>query len=244
MEFRKYPEVSPNESGHNWEALSNPNPGRLVLASREQLITATGGRSDRSLNRGYSILLNGDIRTRVYDPSKPKGDPRFTIYTAISGSGRFHVASNGAQTEDFVMGLNQGETFDEIQERWEHEGPEADNTPRITAALDTDEGLIFMGIVKPKLDNPERSIRESYCYNLNPDYGVYFTTYNGKGGTSSFEGEPRLVYVGERAVTTVNGVALHFDKNTIAAIAGRDVHPWTKEINQVRREGLMRWNNP
>jgi len=130
----------------NFKALSAPYIGRIVIVGLSddgrywRLFTGMGGRSAGSNNRYYRLLpdLNGHgdyVKTEVHDPALQKGDPSTTLYIAHRSRKGWHVASNGEQTEGLSIALALGASFEEAQRLYLNEGPQADFTARISAAV-------------------------------------------------------------------------------------------------------------
>lgn len=194
----------------NLESLSAPYIGRIVVVGLSEdgkwwrLFTGMGGRSAGSNNRYYRQLadLNGHgdyVKTEVNDPALQKGDPSTTLYIAHRSRRGWHVASNGEQTEGISIALALGVSFEQAQRLYLNEGPSADYTARISAAVKVGEDFAIMGRI---VRNPQcfaESIYNSYYIGsgyelgLNPGEAYFITTYDGRGGTDADYLPPRKI---------------------------------------------------
>jgi hypothetical protein len=144
--------MAPEHARANLVALGdNTYPGRVVIAGTAAqspltnpahiLITAIGGRSERSRNRRYVRKPDSSIWTDFVAPSND--DPTLVIYSAMDHHGKVDgttsfVASNGDQTESILNLMYYNDTGHESAlKRFQYEPDKPNYTPRISASLQT-----------------------------------------------------------------------------------------------------------
>ncbi|NLW50428.1 MAG: inosine monophosphate cyclohydrolase [Candidatus Brocadiaceae bacterium] len=190
----------------NLKALSkNAYPGRGIVmgltpdAARFVQVYWIMGRSENSRNRVF--VRDGDVvRTAPYDASKVK-DPSLIIYNVARPLGRKHIVSNGDQTDTIFDTLRGGGTFEEALFTRTFE-PDAPNyTARISGLTDLDDPqqAYKLSVIKAPGGNPAHCTRQFFSYEGGiAGYGHCVTTYAGDGSPlPAFEGEPRLLPIGE-----------------------------------------------
>ncbi len=156
------------------------------------------GRSQNSRNRVFVEDGEG-IRTEAFDASKLE-DPSLIIYAPVRVLDNLTIVTNGDQTDTIYEKMSEGKTFEESLRGREFE-PDAPNyTPRISAALDVQNGeySYMMSILKSADGNPASCRRYTFSYS-NPiaGQGHFIHTYMGDGNPlPSFCGEPEEVEVG------------------------------------------------
>ena len=92
------------------------------------------------------VLEDEALRTQAADPSQMK-DPSLIIYYAMRRLDQLYIVTNGAQTDAIHTARAQGQSFVDALNPWSHE-PDAPNfTPRISAALEADLGIIWMSVI-------------------------------------------------------------------------------------------------
>ena len=192
-----------DEAARNLEFLrANPYPGRGLVVGR----TAAGllaqvywvmGRSENSRNR-ILVRSGTDVRTAPFDPGRMT-DPSLVIYRALAeAAGRWHVVSNGDQTDTVAAALEAGGSFEEALRGRTFE-PDAPNyTPRIAGLFASGPGAedgYALAILKAPGNDPGQTARQFFRYAPGrPGVGHGVTTY-GRGGDPlpPFSGEPLLL---------------------------------------------------
>lgn len=187
----------------NFFALSKkPYPGRIMIVGitpdnkNAAVIYAIMGRSDGSRSRYFTCSQKSkNVRVLPLDPENltPK-EKSLMIYPAImddykSGFKYTTVAvSNGRHTKHV---LEQGVSNLLYLPSYKYE-PDSSHTPRIFAQFLVGQGRmreLTMGILKKSPLNEECDVN-LFALNPHPGFGYCIHTYNGEGGTKSFEGEP------------------------------------------------------
>lgn len=180
----------------------NEYPGRGIVlgvtAKGEKLVQIYWimGRSKNSRNRVF-VQENDFVRTKAYDESKVK-DPSLIIYYPLKVIGKYHIISNGDQTDTVYDYLHAGARFEEALMSREFE-PDAPNfTPRITGIMELDGKNIYsLSILKSQEGNPDKCVRNFFHFEK-PIYGAghCIHTYESDGDPlPSFNGEPYLMPV-------------------------------------------------
>ena len=157
------------------------------------------GRSENSRNRIF--VTDGDgIRTQAFDPSKMK-DPSLIIYAPVRVPDEARtVVTNGDQTDTIFEGLSEGRSFEDSLRTREFE-PDAPNyTPRISGLVTVSDGDVCcqLSILKSAGGDPAQCRRYFFDYTpARAGEGYFLSTYEHDGDPlPSFEGEPRIVAVG------------------------------------------------
>jgi hypothetical protein len=149
------------------------------------------GRSENSRNRIF-VEENGFVRTKAFDESKLT-DPSLIIYYPLKAFGKYHIISNGDQTDTVYDYLKTGVSFEEALSTREFE-PDAPNyTPRITGMMELGGKHAYaLSILKTLDNNPETCVRYFYNYEKPINgFGHCIHTYAGDGEVlPSFTGEP------------------------------------------------------
>lgn len=189
---------------------SNPYPGRGILigksADGKNAVIAyfIMGRSENSRNRIF--VEEGDgIRTQAFDESKLE-DPSLIIYAPVRVLGNKTIVTNGDQTDTIYNLMNQQMTFEQSLRTREFE-PDAPNyTPRISGIVKTEDNdfNFAMSILKSANGDPSSCQRYTFSYS-NPinGQGRFIHTYKcNENPLPSFEGEPKLVEIGNDDIDT------------------------------------------
>ena len=189
---------------------SNPYPGRGILigksADGKNAVIAyfIMGRSENSRNRIF--VEEGDgIRTQAFDESKLE-DPSLIIYAPVRVLGNKTIVTNGDQTDTIYNLMNQQMTFEQSLTTREFE-PDAPNyTPRISGIVKTEDNdfNFAMSILKSANGDPSSCQRYTFSYS-NPinGQGRFIHTYKcNENPLPSFEGEPKLVEIGNDDIDT------------------------------------------
>ncbi len=189
----------------NTELSGNAYPGRGIVLGRSQdgacavVAYFIMGRSENSRNRIFVEEGEG-IRTQAFDPSKLT-DPSLIIYAPVRVLGDMTIVTNGDQTDTVYEGLERQLTFEQsLRSRtFEPDGP--NYTPRISGILQVKEGncAYALSILKSADGNPDSCSRYLFSYeNPRAGQGRFIHTYLCDGEPlPSFEGEPKLVEIGE-----------------------------------------------
>ncbi|MEF2920388.1 MAG: IMP cyclohydrolase, partial [Acutalibacteraceae bacterium] len=192
------------------ELTSNPYPGRGILigksADGKNAVIAyfIMGRSENSRNRIFVEEGEG-IRTQAFDESKLE-DPSLIIYAPVRVLGNKTIVTNGDQTDTIYNLMNQQMTFEQSLRTREFE-PDAPNyTPRISGIVKNgDNDFNFaMSILKSANGDPSSCQRYTFSYS-NPinGQGRFIHTYKcNENPLPSFEGEPKLVEIGNDDIDT------------------------------------------
>lgn len=222
----------------------NPYPGRgIVLGMNQAADMAVQvywlmGRSEGSRNR---ILVedNDTVRTELFDKSVDI-DTSLIIYNAMRKhipKGKYHIVSNGDQTDTVVKGIHQWDTVEDSLSTRMYE-PDAPNyTPRITGytflhgseTKDADYGL---SIIR-KAEDSEEAIRDNYRGPLNEasaGLGFCVHTYLGDGDPlPSFDKAPYIVPVAETIDETAEMYWDHLDRDNRVALVVKGIKLATNE---------------
>lgn len=192
------------------ELTSNPYPGRGILigksADGKNAVIAyfIMGRSENSRNRIFVEEGEG-IRTQAFDESKLE-DPSLIIYAPVRVLGNKTIVTNGDQTDTIYNLMNQQMTFEQSLRTREFE-PDAPNyTPRISGIVKNEDNdfNFAMSILKSANGDPSSCQRYTFSYS-NPinGQGRFIHTYKcNENPLPSFEGEPKLVEIGNDDIDT------------------------------------------
>lgn len=187
------------------ELKGNSYPGRGIIIGKspngKHAVTAyfIMGRSVNSRNRIF-VEDGMGIRTQAFDPSR-LSDPSLIIYAPVRVLGNKTIVTNGDQTDTIYELMDRQQTFEQALRTREFE-PDAPNyTPRISGILHVENGTYnyAMSILKSSNGSPEGCDRYTFAYeNPAAGEGRFIHTYQGDGNPlPSFEGEPKLVEVGD-----------------------------------------------
>ncbi len=187
------------------ELKSNSYPGRGIVIGKspngKYAVTAyfIMGRSENSRNRIF-VEEGSGIRTQAFDPSK-LCDPSLIIYAPVRVLGNKTIVTNGDQTDTIYELMDKQQTFEQALRTREFE-PDAPNyTPRISGIMHVENGSYnyAMSILKSNNGRPDSCHRYTFAYeNPAAGEGHFIHTYQGDGNPlPSFEGEPKLVEVGD-----------------------------------------------
>ena len=192
------------------ELSSNPYPGRGILLGKSKdgknavIAYFIMGRSENSRNRVF--VEEGDgIRTQAFDESKLE-DPSLIIYAPVRVLGNKTIVTNGDQTDTIYELMNQQMTFEQSLRTREFE-PDAPNyTPRISGIVKAEKDTFnyALSILKSANGNPNSCQRYTFTYEkpLNGE-GRFIHTYKcNENPLPSFEGEPKLVEIGNDDIDT------------------------------------------
>ncbi len=189
---------------------SNVYPGRGILLGRSAdgknavIAYFIMGRSENSRNRVF--VEDGDgIRTQAFDESKLE-DPSLIIYAPVRVLGNKTIVTNGDQTDTVYELMNQQQTFEQALRTREFE-PDAPNyTPRISGIVKVTDGEMnyALSILKSADGNPDCCQRYTFSYDAPlAGLGRFIHTYMTDGNPlPSFEGEPKLVEIGNDDIDT------------------------------------------
>ncbi len=187
------------------ELSGNAYPGRGIVigksADGRHAVTAyfIMGRSSNSRNRVFVTEGEG-IQTQAYDPSKLE-DPSLIIYAPVRVLGHDTIVTNGDQTDTVYEGLRKGLTFEQSLRAREFEPDGPNYTPRISGLLHVEGGKYdySLSILKSAQGNPGSCNRFTYTYDRPlAGEGHFIHTYMHDGTPlPSFEGEPKLVEIGD-----------------------------------------------
>lgn len=179
---------------------NNSYPGRgIVLGLSEDgtklfQIYWIMGRSENSRNRVF-IEENGFVRTQAYDESKLI-DPSLIIYYPLKSIGKYHIISNGDQTDTVFDYLSSGKTFESALMTRSFEPDSPNYTPRITGIMELGgKNAYSLAILKTQDGQPNTCVRNFYNYEK-PIKGIghCIHTYECDGEVlPSFMGEPYLM---------------------------------------------------
>lgn len=192
-----------NIARENSEKLKkNSYPGRGIVlglnSDGDKLIQIYWimGRSENSRNRIF-VEEDGFVRTTAFDESKLE-DPSLIIYYPLKTIGKYHIISNGDQTDTVYDVLKENKTFEEALMNRTFE-PDAPNyTPRITGLMELGgQNAYSLSILKTQDGNPDTCIRNFYNYEKAvPSIGHCIHTYEKDGEVlPSFSGEPYIMPV-------------------------------------------------
>lgn len=178
----------------------NPYPGRgIVLGISEDCeklfqIYWIMGRSENSRNRIF-VEEKGFVRTKAYDESKLT-DPSLIIYYPLKSIEKYHIISNGDQTDTVYDYLKSGKSFEDALMTRTFE-PDAPNfTPRITGLMELcGKNAYSLAILKTQNGDSNTCIRSFFNYEKPiPGLGHCIHTYKEDGKIlPSFCSEPYLM---------------------------------------------------
>jgi IMP cyclohydrolase len=184
----------------------NSYPGRGivlgVIPSGEKFIQIYWimGRSENSRNRIF-VEENGFVRTKAYDESKLK-DPSLIIYYPLKVFNRYHIISNGDQTDTVYDALKSGAGFEAGLMTREFE-PDAPNfTPRITGLIELGGKNAYSLAILKSLEGYNGSCVRNFFHVEKPVPGIghCIHTYEKDGEPlPSFKGEPYVMPIPESA---------------------------------------------
>lgn len=194
------------------ELQGNAYPGRGIIMGRSadgtKAVTAyfIMGRSVNSRNRVFVEDGEG-IRTQAHDPSK-LSDPSLIIYAPVRVLDEKTIVTNGDQTDTVYDLMKEGRTFEQALRTREFEPDGPNYTPRISGVMYVQNGTYNyeMSILKSNNGNPEECNRYTFSYD-NPvaGEGHFIHTYRCDGNPlPSFEGEPKLISIGNDIGTFAN----------------------------------------
>ncbi len=185
--------------------MSNDYPGRGIVIGRTPGGTHAVaayfimGRSENSRNRIFVTEGEG-IRTQAFDPAK-LSDPSLVIYAPVRVLGNKTIVTNGDQTDTIYEGMDRQQTFEQTLRTREFEPDGPNYTPRISGILHLEGGNFnyAMSILKSSNGSPEGCCRYTFAYeHPAAGEGHLIHTYQHDGNPlPSFEGEPKLVAIGE-----------------------------------------------
>ena len=192
------------------DLMSNVYPGRGILLGKSSdgknavIAYFIMGRSENSRNRVFVEDGNG-IRTQAFDESKLE-DPSLIIYAPVRVLGNKTIVTNGDQTDTVYDLMNQQQTFEQALRTREFE-PDAPNyTPRISGVVKVTDGVMnyALSILKSADGNPDCCQRYTFSYDAPlAGLGRFIHTYMTDGNPlPSFEGEPKLVEIGNDDIDT------------------------------------------
>jgi len=158
------------------------------------------GRSENSRNRIF-IEENGFVRTKAYDESKLK-DPSLIIYYPVKSIGKYHIVSNGDQTDTVFDYISSGKSFEAALMTRSFEPDSPNYTPRITGIIEFGgRNAYTLSILKTQEGDPNTCVRNFYYYEKPiKGLGHCIHTYECDGEIlPSFRGEPYLMPVQDSA---------------------------------------------
>lgn len=179
---------------------SNPYPGRGIVLGISDNCTKLFqiywimGRSENSRNRVF-VEENGSVRTKAYDESKLT-DPSLIIYYPLKSFNKYHIISNGDQTDTVYDYIKSGKSFEDALMTRTFEPDEPNFTPRITGIMELDgKNAYSIAILKTQNGSPDTCIRNFFNYQKPiPGLGHCIHTYEQDGRIlPSFYGEPYLM---------------------------------------------------
>ena len=190
------------------------------------------------------------VRTVVHDLSKPHGDAAATLYIAhrqrITDEPElaWSTAGNGEQVEGISVALAVGASFDSGQWLYKNEGPKNAYTARITTAVQPAGNIAYIGAIRSdKYGDPNNSTHRTYRYNIegrkswesndgtiSPGEGFYITTYNGEGGTDTYDGDPMRILMPGKLDDMLDELWAAADPNTKVGLAGKEINSKTGEV--------------
>ncbi len=189
---------------------SNVYPGRGIFlgksANGKNAVIAyfIMGRSENSRNRIFVEEGEG-IRTQAFDESKLE-DPSLIIYAPVRVLKDTTIVTNGDQTDTIYDLMGKGKTFEQALTAREFEPDDPNYTPRISGIVNIVNGKMdyALSILKSANGNPDCCERHTFTYD-NPiaGNGHFIHTYMTDGNPlPSFEGEPKLVEIGNDDINT------------------------------------------
>ena len=227
------------------ELKENNYPGRGIVIGKTKdgkkaaIAYFIMGRSENSRNRVFVEEGEG-IRTQAFEPSK-LSDPSLIIYAPVRVLGNKTIVTNGDQTDTIYELMDKQQTFEQALRTRMFE-PDAPNyTPRISGILHIENGNYnyAMSIIKSNDGDPASCSRYTFAYeNPAAGEGHFIHTYMGDGNPlPSFEGEPKLVEIGEDIDSFTNLLWNHLNEDNkvslfVRYIDVRSGHFETRIVNK------------
>lgn len=181
--------------------VENAYPGRGIIIglnpSGAKLVQVYWimGRSENSQNRVF-VRDQHVVRTQPHNPSKCK-DPSLIIYRAIVRYGKYHIVSNGDQTDTVLQSLKAGFSFESALCTRTFEPDPPNFTPRISGLLVYDPAYASykLSVLKAGHQEPGYPVAHLFSYERpRAGFGHCVHTYRENGSPiPSFEGEPYVV---------------------------------------------------
>ena len=176
-------------------------PGRGIALgltpSGEELVQIfwTMGRSQNSKNR--IMIKDGEtVKTLPFDRSLELQHEDLIIYNVSAQSEKYHIITNGRQTDTIVDFLIHGNSFENALYLWGFEGDEPIYTARISGLSIVDGTKIGykLSIIKAIDQNPDLLSHQFFNYQTAiPGYGHCIHTYSLIQTCVPFTGEPYWV---------------------------------------------------
>lgn len=215
----------------------NTYPGRGIVIGKSQdgknamIAYFIMGRSENSRNRVF-IEEGEEVIIHPFDASKVE-DPSLIIYSPIRKYENTLIVTNGDQTDTIYDGLVAGKAFEEALRSREFE-PDAPNfTPRISAAMDFNNGFTYkMSILKSA--DAEGSACNRYTFEYAPIAGLghFIHTYNCDGNPiPTFTGEPERVAIPNDIDEFCNMIWENLNENNKISLYVRYIDLETGKIN-------------
>ncbi len=175
---------------------NNPYPGRGIVvgvtpnAKHAIMAYFIMGRSGNSRNRIFVQTADG-IMNKAADASKVE-DPSLILYTPVKVFENKHIVTNGDQTNTVYDGFQSGKCFFESLKSRTFEPDAPHYTPRISAAINTDDFSYDMSVIKSFEMKGEGAVRMNFSFDKPmPGCGHFIHTYaQNTDPLLSFQGEP------------------------------------------------------
>lgn len=182
------------------------------------------GRSENSRNRIF-VEDNGSVRTKAFDESKLT-DPSLIIYYPLRHIGKYHIISNGDQTDTVYDTIKAGGSFESALMTRTFE-PDAPNfTPRITGLMELNGKIAYsLSILKTQNGDSKTCIRSFFNYDkANPGLGHCIHTYDKDGDVlPSFSGEPYLLPVFDSLEENIESYWDMLDSNNRISLLAKSI---------------------
>jgi len=151
------------------------------------------GRSENSRNRIFEEK-DGGVTAKAFDESKVV-DPSLIIYDPVRTLDDFTIVTNGNQTDTVFDYLARGDSALRALCTRTFEPDPPHFTPRISAVVNTDDGLKYQMSILKSANFGKSAERQFFMYDEPVDgYGHFIHTYSDEkdGVLVSFQGEPVL----------------------------------------------------
>lgn len=215
---------------------SNSYPGRGIVIGEtpngENLVQVYWimGRSASSRNRIFK--QDGEfVKTQLFKDDKTI-DTSLIVYYPARNFGKYHIITNGDQTDTIYDFIKNNKTFEEAlnTRTFEPDGPNF--TPRISGIIDTENKSYKLSILKSIDNNEEYLTRQYFNYEkFIPGVGHLIHTYKQDGNPlESFKGEPKVVNIYDDIDETINYYWDNINSDNRVSILAKYINVKTGEV--------------
>jgi IMP cyclohydrolase len=177
-------------------------PGRFLIIGQTStsyyIVYGVTARSEASRAKKY--IFNRAANTILVEPidfeKMSQGNLDLLSYNAVHIYGDAIVAGNGQQTDLIKSNTNAAMSLVSNLQQQSFE-PDSHNTPRITGALQNNNGQISSALHIIKANQEGQTEQEAYALSLSPGQAYFLSTYAGANikPTPSFASNPILLEI-------------------------------------------------